>query len=190
MDGSAREGGRCCAGWCRLAGGIAVAMERQAQARQADHRHAGTQALAAAGGARGRLIIAESFLAWLRWALPHARGSMKRGVMKHGSRRGAPLLTVARHHPPPFRLIFPSTTASSSSSHRARSPSRQSPSRRSPQSTVHRPRPTDSLSLSPPRRTNLCHHRPSGPGRHHRIAPLPATAGPRYPLFSLLLPHI
>lgn len=46
---------------------------------------------------------------------------MKRGVMKHGSRRSAPLLTVARHHPPPFRLIFPNTTAaSSSSSHRPR----------------------------------------------------------------------
>lgn len=116
---------------------------------------------------------------------------MKRGVMKHGSRRSAPLLTVARHRPPspaPVSSHLPkhhrSIVQLVASSARARSPR---PARFTPHTAaVHSP--TDSLSpRSPPPHQPLppVHHRPSGPGRHHRTSESPPSDG--RPSLSTLL---
>ena len=71
----------------------------------------------------------------LGWPLPHARGSMKRRVMKQQQQKR---LYLARRRPPPCRLIFPNITASSNLSHRPRAHAHTSrllhASHRSPQS--------------------------------------------------------
>ena len=125
---------------------------------------------------------------------------MKRGVMKHGSRRSAPLLTVARHRPPspaPVSSHLPKHHRSIVQLVASRTLA-FTPTNFTPQSAVHRPQTTDhrpqpartacltlSPSLPPPHRTNLCHHRPSGPGRHHRTSESPPSDG--RPSLSTLL---
>ena len=183
--GSAREGDAAQAG----AGGIAVAIERQP-----NHTGlTGTQALAASRWSeraphhRRKLLGLAPMGPPARTGLDETRRDETWEQKKRAFTYSSPPSPVpvsshlSKHHRSIVQLV--------ASSARARSPR---PARFTPHTAaVHSP--TDSLtSFPPPPHQPLppVHHRPPGPGRHHRISALPATAGPRYPLFSLLLPHI
>ena len=105
---------------------------------------------------------------------------MKRGVMKH--ERQQKRLYLARHRPPPCRLIFPNIVQLVASSARTL---HASASRFTPQPTTAR-QLTLPLVLPPPHQPLPP---PSGPGRHATPLPSsPATAGPRYPLLLSAAP--
>lgn len=100
--------------------------------------------------------------------------------MKH--ERQQKRLYLARHRPPPCRLIFPNIVQLVASSARTL---HASASRFTPQPTTAR-QLTLPLVLPPPHQPLPP---PSGPGRHATPLPSsPATAGPRYPLLLSAAP--